>query len=451
MDKTAQQRGKINKLKEKVKDKLIPNVFRASKTALEEKMEEVDDKIREEASKLKELLKAAKSSFSRREYIEVVSYLGRFHDISESIDNFLSELNSSIDTEHFKFLVEDLDKEHSDYLLDKLDPKLVEKFKNKINKKKVANERVVLEKNAGLSDWWHNLTSDRGKNLSVWEKNFPKYTKELKNSSANMIKKSEAYFVFLLGSLKKLDNLRTGRKIEDYLKESSKLRAKFDSFDESFNQFYSNNAKKYIDMKRNLQSIKDLENVERENEAQKELLNRKIKTDLELEQLKQKMEQEGSLYDSEKAPRREPFPPQRGPFQKQHSLINDPTGKVEEFDTAKTAPVPENVIPITKNLKSTGPHLPEGHEPMEEGPHIPPHAGILGPNGEVMTEEQFEQFDPKGLNQAKAASYQNFLTKISSEVDKHPLLIAKEIIIFASKCEDKLLKEKLLNIAKKMV
>ena len=261
MDKIAQKRRLRNKLREMVNaptEKLM-GVYSPQFIELMEQLREVDDSIREQAAELKNLLKLAKTNFNRREYMTAITYLGQFHDKLEAIDNELSKLGSAVDIKHHEFLFGDVDQEHIDYLTNQLSPKLEkrrlslqEKLKAKESLLPGSKKRASLEKEAGLADWWSNLTTDRGRALAAWEKRFPKESKELKRQTENIIKDSSSLLDFLVTVFKVLASLRSTRSLEEYLKTADKLKQKYRVYDATFAIFYDTYVKKFVEMQKQL-------------------------------------------------------------------------------------------------------------------------------------------------------------------------------------------------------
>lgn len=238
MNKIAQKRGPLTKLRELVNvptEKLM-GVLSPQFVELMDQLRDIDDTIREHALDLKGLLKVAKTNFNRREYMTAISFLGRFHDKVETINEELAKLNTSVDAKHNEFLFNDLDPENIEYLTKKMGPK----FKNYKSKK--------LGKTAGITDWWHNITDDRGRALAAYEKRFPKKTKELKRQISNIINKSETLLSALLSTLKLMASYRAQRKLEDYLKISEKFTQKYALYDGAFSDFYNTYISKFIAM-----------------------------------------------------------------------------------------------------------------------------------------------------------------------------------------------------------
>src|SRR5665213_1986040 len=111
MDKLSQRRGKLDKFKENLHPSKLVETFSPEFTELMEKLRESDDKVREiamgegegeEGKTLKDLLKVAKTNFNRKEYMTAISFLGRFHDRLEVIDQELSSLENAADMKHYE-------------------------------------------------------------------------------------------------------------------------------------------------------------------------------------------------------------------------------------------------------------------------------------------------------------------------------------------------------------
>lgn len=245
MEKTAQKRGPLTKLREMINvptEKLM-GAFSPQFIELMDNLRDTDDNIREQAKDLKSMVKLAKTNFNRREYMVSVSYLGQFQEKMETIYNELSKLGTAADVKHHEFLFGDLDPEHIKYLTEKMGPKFT-KYPAPLSRK------AEIEKEAGITDWWHNITTDRGKALASWEKKFPKESKELKRQIANMISKSEGLLTVLLSSLKVMASFRATRRLEDYLKEAAKFKQKYRAYHSLFATFYNTYIKKFVDMQK---------------------------------------------------------------------------------------------------------------------------------------------------------------------------------------------------------
>ena len=250
MDVIAQRRGLWSKMREKasLKGKLL-EAFSPEFQELMNTLRDVDDKVREETIDLNDLLKVAQTNLNRREYMTAAAYLGRFHEKMEAIFQELSRLGNVVDIKHHDFLFGGLEPEHLEYLTTKMSPKL-----DLYKKLQEMGKKASIEKEAGITDWWHNITTDRGKTLAAWEKRFPKYARELRNQTANLITKSKSFYDLLVGSLKVMASYRATRKLEDYLKTVSKLKERFKNYHTAFINYYNTQVRRFVEYQKALQT-----------------------------------------------------------------------------------------------------------------------------------------------------------------------------------------------------
>jgi len=300
----AQKRSRLKKLREKMDpfgkafERKLQTFSPEASTVLD-KLRTVDDNIREiamglreQTSKqeaeqvaggegqepipgadpgqtLKDLLRVAQTNFNRREYMVAISYLGRFHHRMEMINQELEQLKNVVDTVHQRFLFDDVDPEHMKYLTQYLGPKFEKYKKPETKQPKKATIEYSLTAEGGITDWWHNITTDRGKSLTAWEKRFPRYVKEIKAQTNSIIARSQALFDNLLTTLKQLDSYRSARKIEDYIKASEKWQDRFKAFHSAFLGFYNGQIKRFIDYQKSLEEMKKNEEASKEQEIDK--------------------------------------------------------------------------------------------------------------------------------------------------------------------------------------
>lgn len=245
MNKIAQRRGLLNKIREKANlgGKLVEK-FSPEFGRLMDTLREVDEDVREGALDLKDMLKAGRSNFNRSEYMTTISYLGRFHERMELVRWQFMKLLTDMKNSHNEFLFNDLDQEHKDYLFDKLP----NKFKPK--------PKLASIKEAGVADWWHNLTNDRGRSLKAWEKRFPKTAKELRRSTERMLDRSESFLTLTLSTLKTLATLRATRKLEEYAKQAELWNTKFNAYDQTFAQYFNTIVKPFVDTQKQNETVK---------------------------------------------------------------------------------------------------------------------------------------------------------------------------------------------------
>lgn len=218
----------------------------------------VDDKVREivfsddDGGTLKSLFKVAKSKFNRREYVEAVIYLGMFHDKFFKIKEEFGKLQGDLTKAHTEFLFgPGLDPTQKKFLMERMP----EKFKPKPKpapKKAAFNAELIKE--AGLSDWWHNMTTDRGQALKMWEKRFPKYAKQLRKDTEKMLNKSEVMLATLYSALKALVPLRSNRDLEKYVELVGTFRIKYDHYNAEFEEYYNEHISKLIETQKGIDS-----------------------------------------------------------------------------------------------------------------------------------------------------------------------------------------------------
>ncbi len=249
MDKFAQRRSLLNKIKEKtnVSGIAAEKFFNPEFERVMDALRTVDNKVRAIASgknidgedpddgfgSMKSLLKEVKSNLNRREYMTAVSFLGKFHSKLENIVKEIEKLNGNVDQVHHDFLFKDLDDEHKDYLHNM--------------KSRFANRKMMLEKKAGIMDFLANISTERGRALAHWEKRYPNQVKKLKNETLNLLNKADNSLSNLLNVLKEMANYRAARKVDEYMKEANKIVVIFNKFDGLFKEYYKNNIKGFLD------------------------------------------------------------------------------------------------------------------------------------------------------------------------------------------------------------
>ena len=223
-------------------------------------LREVDENVREivvsddNGGSFKSLLKVAKSNFNRREYLNAVIYLARFHDKFDSIKLEFSKLYKDLSNAHNQFLFGDLDAEQKEFLMNRMPEKFKKKEKKKVKK---ASIEEFLTKEAGIKDWWESVSTPRGAALKGWEKRMPQYVKKLRRDTEKMINKSEVMLNTMLGSLKALANARGKRQLEEYVKIAEGVTKKYDQYDVLFNDFYQEHIDKLVKQKQEIDAMSE--------------------------------------------------------------------------------------------------------------------------------------------------------------------------------------------------
>lgn len=252
MEKTAQKRSLLNKLRENtdfggMSAEKVP-FLNPGFQAVMDKLRESDDQARsialgtsvgdtgiepEDKASLKDLLKEAESALNRREYMKSAAFLSRFHnkiiDIVKSFQTFELDLSAI----HEKFLLEDMDDDVKQQVLK--------------HRKRLASSNNKIIKIAGIGDFLHNIFDERGRSLAAWEKRYPEKAKSLKISTSNILKLSKSVFEKLLKYFDEMAKARSKRMVEAYEKYTNDFRKLSNSYDVSFRKYYNDNVKDWAD------------------------------------------------------------------------------------------------------------------------------------------------------------------------------------------------------------
>ena len=472
MDKIAQKRRALTKLREmiNVPTEALMGKFSPQFVELMDQLREIDDSIREHASELKNLLKLAKTNFNRREYMVAVSYIGQFHEKVEAIYNELSKLATAVDIKHHEFLFGDVDQENIDYLINKLGPKFDQRKLQRMLSKQPIKSRASIEKEAGLADWWYNLTTDRGRALAAWEKRFPKESKELKRQTDNMIKKSASLLDNLLSTLKTLASHRATRRLEEYLKESEKFKQKYKSYDATFSLFYDTYVKKFVEMQKEMMNKQEdpmlntlpLPTIP----DNKNLAPPMVPVAQSPEVLRQPERTEKTYVPPSDQAGKPLWPPhvqqsvlkqmrEREEQKKALEALAPPT----EHDVGSTLRSPlrpdTERSPFTDRSPLTGPATsPESYEELS---HTPPGGTLISPTLDLLSKDKpievsLLEPQPKTPQTRKSQSHQEFLQHLS-KLAEHPFVMATEMITYANsiKEEDPQVSKQLLELSRNIL
>jgi len=439
MNKIAQRRGVFNKIREKLNapGEALSGVFSPEFTRLMDTLRQVDDDAREKAIDLKDMLKVAKSNFNRREYMTCISYLGKFHERIDEIKLELTKLNREAHAVHNEFLFGELDNEHKEFLFNKMP----ERFKAKPVAKKADTGKADdgMSKEAGVKDWWHNITSDRGKSLKHWEQRFPKEAKELKRQTERMLNRSEMFLNLILSTFKQLATFRATRKLEDYIKLSDTFIAKFGAYDAAFSEYFNGAVKKYID-------------------AQRDSEQRKAESDAARSAVPATSSEVPVVLDPNAVPVRDTVMdsgPPSGVESVTDSLKED-LNSPKVFPTRDSDP-PQSVIPVAKETGpvATAPTTPAPPKPVAKAPlsTYPPPVSI-NPEQAKQNLKEYDLENPSFPPPPRVPTIttQEFIDKITKLSNGNPAVLSLEILRFAKTIEktDKPTSERLLAIAKSL-
>lgn len=446
MDKFAQRRGKLQQFNENLNPLNLPGkimeAYSPELQALMEVLRETDDNIREiadpegdKSNTLKDLLKVAKTNFNRREYMTTIAFLGKFHDKLELIDKEISKLQNSVDAKHYEFLFGDIDPSHIDYLTNGLG----EKFNKYLKTPTGLLTTATIDKEAGVTDWWHNITSDRGKALSAWEKRFPQYVKDLKNQTNLMINKSESLLNFLLTSLKVMNSFRNGRKLEDYIKVAKKLQEKFKGYNVAFLQFYNKYVKELIKYQKSESAMRQI--MSPEEAAQKMT---KPLFDVMVPPSNDNSETLTDTSTTVPLQRLRDMPPEKG------APGVTPDSQLPTLSRPAPAPVSSGPFPFPTPLPrpSSHPSITNVDSVMNIDSKDVGSPTLMGPDSTLLSPGvQKNKLPPS----SGTIDHTPFLQSLAIMKDNHPMVVAKELIRYAKEIEvhDVEMSRRLLNIAQR--
>lgn len=248
MDKHAQKRNIFDKINESTSIGGIAaeNLFNPKFVKImTELREDVDDPIRSILSgekvgnafppdntlSIKNYLKNAKENLAKREYINALGNIGRFHKSIESITHILSKFKASVDDIHEEFIQKDVDDDTKDEIrrLQGL------YLKRKQQAQKAASASVqFMTKHAGMMDFL--MGKERG--MATWEKLYPKQFKKLREDLGVLLKDSNSLSSLVLSSLKDMAGFRATRKVGDYIVTGELIIKAFNNYDTKFDALF---------------------------------------------------------------------------------------------------------------------------------------------------------------------------------------------------------------------
>jgi hypothetical protein len=226
-------------------NRVLEKVFNPEVTEIMDKLDEVDDNIRETIEKVypDDLLKEVKSNVYKMEYLIAIAELNTFHDAMKKIYDSLYDFNAFYqDKVHNKFYFEGMNK--NEKAKEKL--KLLQQKFDKVVAD-MQSEEIKKEASNFITDFWDRHVSQRGRALKIWEKRFPEEFKAKKESLRLIIEKSETLSDFIYEALKELSVFRRKREIEDYVKKINEIKTKYLEYNKEFIKFYNNTAKAFIE------------------------------------------------------------------------------------------------------------------------------------------------------------------------------------------------------------
>ena len=253
MDKTAQERGFFNKLRETANKPgaFLEGIFRPELERVMVQLIALDDRIRSELTgkkigkveapaiqkSAKDLLKESRTAFNRREWMTGISDLAMFHKkmqaVSKDIDKFFVDVNKI----HHKFLFDGVDEDKIKRLREHMEPKAASMTADQ------------LLKEAGVVDTLLNFVTRRGRGLAAWEKKYPKETKALRDGGSKMLDHADSLLAHSIYVLKEMATARATRRPDEYMDLAAKIKAEYSKFDASFKAYYQNAVTPWMKIK----------------------------------------------------------------------------------------------------------------------------------------------------------------------------------------------------------
>lgn len=258
MDKLAQSkretgRGFFNQLRETVNKPgaFLEGIFKPELERIMLQLTALDDRIRTELTgkkigtsgfpsitiSAKDLLKAARTAFNRREYMTGISDLAMFHKKMQIISNDLD-----------KFFV-DINKIHHKFLFDGVDEEKIKKLREHMEPKAASMTADQLLKEAGIVDSLLNFVTRRGRGLAAWEKKYPKEIKALRDGGSKLLDHGDGVLANSISILKEMATARATRRPDEYMDLAAKIKAEFNKFDAGFKAYYQNAVAPWMKIK----------------------------------------------------------------------------------------------------------------------------------------------------------------------------------------------------------
>lgn len=256
MEKTAQKRGLLDKVRENIDlggiaAEKVPFLNPGFQEVME-KLRTADDVVRsialgtsvgdqgidpEDKVSLKDLLKEAESALNRRAYMKASAFLSRFHNKMDDIVQAFKTFEVDLTAIHEKFLLEDIDEDIKDQIL---------KQRKRLQGKK-ASLKSDLIKEAGIGDVLYNLMHETGRAMAAWEKRYPAKSKAFKNATSNILKLSKSLFEKVLKHFDGMSTARAKRLIEKYEAHTNEIKKLVNAYDVNFRKYYDEHVKFWAD------------------------------------------------------------------------------------------------------------------------------------------------------------------------------------------------------------
>ena len=251
IDKLAQQRSRLNKLREwagfggKALE-AIDSEF----GAVMDKLRDTDRDIREDARGIRDGARYIVQLARRRDYLGAATDMTQFHEACRLIAAKLSKFLSSVELKHYKVLLDNLPESAKEKLFSYDPNKKIDLDEGEVKATAAAIEAALI-KEAGVRDWWfemtspvedifHNITNDKGKAMRALEKRFSSgFIKDLKVETTNMARKTYEFYKFLIRNFKELASALARRHLNDYKQAANEYIKEFSKYHTDFVKFHS--------------------------------------------------------------------------------------------------------------------------------------------------------------------------------------------------------------------
>jgi hypothetical protein len=272
MDKFAQDRGILNKLREEIN--LSGKALEKINPEFEDvmiRLRATDARIRGYAEDLKSSVRSAMSLFRRRDYLAAAKNIAAVHERCRYIAADLNKFSKSVNMTHYKFLLDQFDDDQKQELFG-YDPSKEISLDDNSSANDMPAVIAALQKSAGVSDWYHkisdpiadlahNLTSERGKAMRAFEKRFSVgFMKSLKFNTERMIQTTIKFLSYLIAKFKRLATGVATRNVGFYKKNADDFITEFTKFDTLFKDYHTKNIvplkEQYEEMRRKAEEEK---------------------------------------------------------------------------------------------------------------------------------------------------------------------------------------------------
>lgn len=263
--KTAQERGMLDKFKEKINLSGKANEFFSQNFAqVMEAIRQKDDDIRSiytgtshgnstegDGVSVKDILKSARKNFSNKSYLKCFADIGKFNDKMMKINSLITTSQMNLDKTHNEMLSSDLDDESREYL------------RSIQNRTATSINNNFILKRAGIFQAISNLFDSHNRAMKFWEKIYPKKMKDFKIQLESLLSVAEKYNSIFISSLKRMSSARNVRNAGLYNTEVQKIKELSTTLNNRFMDFYKKSVKPILDS----EEFKAIENKAIENKV----------------------------------------------------------------------------------------------------------------------------------------------------------------------------------------